>query len=104
MSDFAKPAAIDDATFAFPATLGGLLPPMDEIPDEFLNSYDNKWVSLVSGLFYKGGNLPATKPGIDAKAARRHIGTVLGSYEPAHEHKIAGAAYLASLWYQEPTS
>jgi hypothetical protein len=97
-----NPHDIDDATAAFPALVTGtLLPPMSEIPKEF-TSRRSEWCNIVSGLFFRGGQLPKVKPGIDAMAAKRHLQAVLGSFEPAHEHKEAGAAWLMSQWYELP--
>lgn len=101
---WAKPQNIDLGTMVFPANVcDKLLPPMRDIPEEF-KKHTNPWCELVSKLFFSGGQLPAVKEGIDAKHAKRHLGAVLGSFEPKHEHKTAGAAYLMSLWYQSPQS
>lgn len=37
---------------------------------------------------------------IGTQKVHRHISACLGSYEPKHEHKIAGVAYLLSLWFE----
>lgn len=98
-----QPHEISDLTLAFPASVvGTLLPPMSEIPDEFNRMTGTPWHSAVATLFYRGGKLPTTKPGIDASNASRHLRAVLGSFEPKHEHKMAGAAWLMSLWYSSP--
>jgi hypothetical protein len=100
--DWSKPQAVSVLEVAFPArVIGTLLPPMSEIPSEFKNYY-NDWCGVVSKLFFEGGELPKVKDGIDAAAANGHLQAVLGSFEPQHQHKTYGAAYLISLWYQEP--
>ena len=38
---------------------------------------------------------------IDPEAVNRHTRACLRSFEPRHEHKIAGVAYLLSLWFRE---
>jgi len=38
-------------------------------------------------------------PKIDSQLAWRHIMTCLKSFEPKHEHKMAGVGYLLSLWF-----
>jgi len=43
-----------------------------------------------------------SKPGIDRKAAIRHIKAIMASYAPKHEHKEAGCAYLFALWFEQP--
>lgn len=53
-------------------------------------------------LFFLGGKLPKTKDGIDPAKAKRHLMAVLGSFEPKHEHKEAGAGWLMSMWYESP--
>lgn len=97
-----KPHDVDDVTLAFPAcVVGTLLPPMARTPDDF-RSRRSPWCRFFSSLFYKGGTLPSPKPGINAEKALRHLLAVMGSYEPKHEHKEAGAAWLMSLWYEVP--
>jgi hypothetical protein len=101
-SKWEQPQQVRDIDVAFPASVvGTLLPPMDEIPEEF-HSHSHPWCRFVSKLFFSGGNLPVSRNGIDRASAARHLKCVLGSYEPKHEHKEAGAAYLMSLWYELP--
>ena len=87
-----------------PRNLKEFLPPMDEIPEEF-DSMNNPWNRLVSTWFFSGLNqAPKAKEGIDGRAALAHIKTILGSFEPKHEHKTAGCAYLMSLWFELPAT
>jgi hypothetical protein len=84
----------------FPSRIiGKYLPPESQIPKEFWRHY-NEWNDLASTKFYRGGELPPEKNGIDRRAAFRHISACLGSYDPSHEHKIAGVSYLMSLWFK----
>lgn len=100
--DWSKPIEVDTLTLAFPANvIGTYLPTMSEIPEEFKNRR-NPWDACITKLFFSGGRIPKTKEGIDQVTADRHVRTVLGSYEPKHQHKQAGAAWLMSLWYSEP--
>lgn len=95
-----KPKTIDDVTAAFPASLKGLLPRMSHIPSEFSDGW-NEWNTLASQIFFgcdKDIHLEIN-PKVDPKKAWRHINTCLRSFEPKHEHKIAGVAYLLSLWF-----
>ena len=105
MTDWSKPRVVDDITLAFPArVIGTLLPPVDDIPKEFFGQ--NKWTRLVDMMF--AGNVsPASRyverPEIDYppalyKTASRQWTACLCSFEPKHEHKIAGVAYLLSLF------
>lgn len=99
-----KPVTIDGARAAFPASVSDLMPPMEAIPDEFKNWHGTEWNRLFADWFYSGlKSLDLTpQPGIDKDAALRHIKTVMGSWEPKHEHKEAAVAYLLSLWFTDP--
>lgn len=98
------PQEISTIDAAFPAKVAHLMPKYDEIPEEFRNfNHHNKWQNLVSTWFFEGIKIKELKPkdGIDAKKAMRHIGTILKSFEPKHEHKEAACAYLLSLWFDD---
>lgn len=97
---FSKPMEIDDVTLAFPArVVGTLIPKRSELPEEYRrNWHSNEFCRAVSGIFFNGGQLPPLKPEINHKAATRHMGAVLGSFEPSTEEKIGGAGFLLSLW------
>lgn len=97
------PKPVDTLSMVFGAAgrLSEYLPAWDEIPDEF-KRHSNPWCKKASLLFFEGGKLPKVKDGVDANVAVRHLQTVLGSFDPKHEHKEAGAAYLLSLWCESP--
>jgi len=96
------PRDVSDLDMAFPArVVGTFLPTKEEIPKDFWRG-KTEWNRAISKLFFQGGILPKVKQGIDSTKARRHLQTLLGSYEPEHEHKEAGAAWLMSLWYESP--
>lgn len=102
MPDFSKPTAVDDLTLAFPAGVMGLMPAYADIPDEFKRSR-GQWQDWQGQWFFRGlQSYPEPKDGIDVKQAMRHLAAIQGSYEPKHEHKEAGVAYLASLWFKSP--
>lgn len=95
------PQEVDDVTIAFPANIMHLLPKMEEIPEEF-HHRNTKWNRFIDDLFY--GKVPSNTvihevDGVDPVLAGRHIRAILGSFEPKHEHKSAGCAYLCSLWF-----
>ena len=80
-----------------------LLPPYATIPDEYKRGH-TKWNKVVSRWFLSG--LPketrfVAKLGIDENAAKAHLRAILVSFEPKHEHKEAGCAYLLSKWFDD---
>ncbi len=96
-----KPKLISDIELAFPAhVIGKYLPVWETIPDEFRN-YRSPWCHHAQAAF--SGKFDAAftlRDGVDIKLASRHLRACLSSYEPKHEHKIAGVAYLMSLWFE----
>lgn len=103
MTDWSKPIPVSDIVLAFPATVTGtLLPPVEDIPKEFFGV--NKWTRLAD-LCFAGtppdGTLVTTKPTLDYALVVRQLKVCLGSFEPKHENKIAGVAYLMSLFFTD---
>jgi len=86
------------------ANASDLMPDYSAIPDEYKRG-NTPFNKIQSEWFFKGLKAwPLTpKPGIDQKAALRHLSAIQGSWEPKHEHKTAGVAYLMSLWFESPT-
>lgn len=84
------------------------LPAWDNIPDQFKNmnviTFWNKFVSIwfFGGLTKEIIDMILPKDGVDKNKALRAIAAILKSWEPKHEHKEAGAAYLMSEWFVEP--
>jgi hypothetical protein len=78
------------------------LPKWDAIPEEFKRG-NTKWNRLFNQCFFCGakGLQLVPKEGVDAKKALRVIRACMGSFEPKHEHKEAGVAYLFSLWFDD---
>lgn len=83
-----------------------LLPKREDIPREFdyTKPDKSKWVEITETWFFKG--LPSNtefKPrdGIDGHLALKHLRYVLSSFQPKHEHKTEGVAYLMSLWFED---
>lgn len=102
---FAKPSAVDDASLAFGGDTNKLMPRYDEIPEEFTRHGGNPYIEFQRQWFFRGldeADIPAARPGIDRRAALRHLDAVQRSFRPKHEHKQAAVAYLASLWLEEP--
>lgn len=97
-----KPVKVTDADLAFGGDMSDLLPSMSEIPENF--KYENtEWNKIVADWFYYGlKNVKwYPKEGIDPKDAVSHVQAILGSYEPKHEHKVAGVAYLLSEFFEK---
>ena len=104
MSQWNTPKEVTPVDMAFgPKNLKEYLPAMSEMPEDFQRERGEakKWVTIVDDWFFSGiHNLVATpKVGIDQNVALRHLKTIMSSYEPSHEHKTAGVAWLMSLWF-----
>jgi hypothetical protein len=100
------PQPVTQADLAFGARdLKKLLPDWDQLPKEFRDRWSSHtgWCGFVSTWFYDGmkGVTMIPKKGIDPDMAMKHIGAILRSWEPSHEHKTAGCAYLLSIWFDD---
>lgn len=103
--DWTKPKEVDRITAAFPANIiGSLLPKWDEIPEDFRREHGSAraWTELCNRWFAAGlsGQEIVAKDGVDRTIALRHLGACMGSFEPKHEHKISGVAWLMSQWFE----
>ncbi len=84
------------------------LPKWEKIPEKFKDSGNNTfWNKFISQWFFGGISKEAIeilspKSGVDKNKALKAVGAILRSWEPKHEHKEAGAAYLMSEWFEEP--
>ena len=103
-----KPMDVDEVTMAFPAeVVGTYLPAEKDIPEEFWDgraSPPGEWTHIVNTWFTRGLNPDvkfSAKEGIDARKAFRHCAAIMGSFQPKHEHKIAGVAYLLSEFFEK---
>ncbi len=78
------------------------LPKNEDIPNEFkLDS--NKANKMASDWFFGLLNketMPKTKEGLNKFEVLGAIRAILVSFEPSHEHKIAGVAYLINEWFE----
>ena len=95
---------VNDLELAFGGDTARLLPPYADIPDEFKHGHGT-WNQLVSAWFFRGiADLKLMpKDGVDQKKALRHIRAVMVSFDPKHEHKEAGCAFLFSQWFTSAT-
>lgn len=93
---------IPDVDLAFGGDMDKIIPKWEEIPDKFKGD-DIIWNKFVSTWFYlgikKGFQLKA-RPGVDQSKALRHVGAILSSFAPKHEHKLAACAYLMDKYFE----
>lgn len=100
------------------------MPRYDTLPEDFRRHRGNVYTEAISSWFFSGvkfigkgdskevngieanvgyrSDRPVrfvAKPGINAGKALRAIRAILASWEPKHEHKEGGAAYLLSQWF-----
>lgn len=95
------PINVSEADKVFGGSVRKILPEWSEIPDE----YDGRgvWTRWQQEWFYKGlTKYPVPREGIDLRQAMDNLACVQGSWAPKHEHKEAGVAWLASLWFSSP--
>ena len=100
-NDFSQPTDVDAVDLAFPGSVHHLMPKYDDIYEEY--DRGSKWSNrLFSDWFFRGIESVdglVVRDGIDKAKALRHIKTVMGSFEPKHEHKEAACAYLFDKWF-----
>lgn len=80
----------------------GLMPAYHDLPEEFRKN-SHPLVAFVARWFFCGlpeGTKFVPRQGVDTKNALRHIRAILCSFEPKHEHKEAGCAYLLDQWLE----
>lgn len=79
------------------------LPAYAIIPDRFKRSVD-PYAQFISNWFFDGlkaDDMARITPrqGVDRDRALVAIKAILGSFEPQHEHKEAGCAFLLHQWF-----
>lgn len=99
-----KPREITGIDLAFGTMEMELLPKWTDIPESFRDMNDeSKYSKLVSDWFFGGleslSGVP--KEGIDPQLAFKNIKAILRSFDPKHEHKQAGCAFLLSEWFED---
>jgi len=86
------------------------MPKMADLPEEFQRER-GPFCKAVASWFYSGakpidngleidGVKFVAKPGVDKSKALAAIKAALGSWEPKHEHKIAGCGFMLSEWFE----
>lgn len=122
MSEFyMEPKEASRAEMIFgPRNIGEWLPAWEDIPDEFkpgswssvngkksygpdVSDRAAKFLNFVSDAFFLGLSELELDPkdGIDPNKAWWHVRTCMSSWDPRHEHKEAGCAFLLSLWFDD---
>lgn len=101
-----KPVKVSEVDLVFGWNVSKLIPPMEQIPVEFVSVSDhnrNEWVKMVNDWFFKGLKNVEWKPkeGVETTEAIRHVTAIMRSFEPTHEHKVAGCAYLLSEFFED---
>jgi hypothetical protein len=83
------------------------LPAYSEIPEDFRRERGiaRPYCEFISSWFFGGRTAEdmqrlVARPGVDRTRALVAIRAILASFEPKHEHKKAGAAYLLSAWFR----
>ena len=98
-------ADVTDVDMAFGGTISTLMPTYKDLPEQFRRHNGTKWHQLVSDWLFSGVKdlKLTTRPGVDERKALRHIRAILVSFEPKHEHKEGGIAYLLDQWFSDGT-
>jgi hypothetical protein len=106
-----EPREVHPVLRAFPAkVIGTLLPNWDDIPETFKRYMTCPWHDLAARWFASSSGMgepfPADvefhgKPGVSPEKAYHHIDACLRSFEPKHEHKIAGVSWLIECFLEK---
>jgi hypothetical protein len=94
------PVEVTDVQMAFPADALERMPEWDAIPVSWRSEHTwqhRLWDDVFAFGLQSVSLLPVE--GIDPEKAWRHIQSLVGSYAPKHEHKMASCAFLTSLWF-----
>lgn len=102
---FKQPQEVDKLDTVFGGNISNLMPAFSELPEEIRKRWHggNKWTDLVNNWMHHGlkGYEFTPKEGIDSKKAFHHMGAIMSSWAPKHEHKIAGVAWLMQHWFED---
>lgn len=97
---WAFPVEVSDVDMAFPTNvIGRFLPPMEDIPEEFMRR-NNKWCNKASSLFFCGGTIDL-KPEINRQAAFRQLKACLSTNTKSRELptcSVCGATRPHNRW------
>lgn len=88
------------------------MPKYGSLPAEFQDWHNNDFCRAISSWFYSGAKTFkngiqikdetfTAKEGVSANAALAAIRSVLASWEPKHEHKIAACGFMLNEWFDK---
>ncbi len=88
----------------------GHLPAYDDLPDDFKRNRSNPYCAAIRHWFFNGaggspeklevnGKTFTPKPGVEGFKAIAAINAAMKSFEPKHEHKEAGCAFMLAEWF-----
>ena len=102
---FKQPMETDKMDSVFGGNIPKLMPKFHDLPEDFREKRHggNKWCDLVSIWMFQGlkGYSFTPKEGIDSKKAFAHMGAIMRSFEPKHEHKTAAVGWLMPQWFED---
>lgn len=102
-NDLMKPKVVDQAMMTFPANVSDMLPVYAELHADFRT--DEHPMCEVANHWFRYGLKQGVKlypkPEISGEEVFRHLSCCMGSFQPKHEHKIAGVAFLLDLWLEK---
>lgn len=102
---FEQPIEVSDLEVAFAADVSHLMPAYAEIKDWARTPEAQPFIAFQRTWFFQGlaGDTELhLKPDINYTKAIRHLRCIQGSFEPKHEHKEAGVAWLLHQWSEAP--
>ena len=93
-----KPKKVNGLDVTFGSTSN--LPKLVDIPESFRKGWCTEhWCKIAEDWFFgKLEKLPIVKKELDENEVYRALRSILVSFEPSHEHKIAGVGFLLSQW------
>jgi hypothetical protein len=92
-----------DATL--PGNIRRLMPP-DTVERYLAKQYSRDWAAVAQSWFFNRLDIErlSAKPGIDKLKAVRHLETIIDSFEPKYEYKVAAVAILLEEWFTDMKS
>jgi len=92
---------VSDADIAFPTAQH--IPKKEDIPKEFWKTNGTIWHEAFNDWFFTGIRAEqfTSKEGVDKGKAIRALKSIMGSWGPKHEHKVAACTYLMSEWFSD---